>query len=128
MQNTLLSLNVQLPLVIVDLIIEYKRHVEYAVRVWQIYSTQFMLCSSNTPFEQIFRNIHINSTRLGVDEEEMDRAVVSYGQFYNEDREQCIEEDIPIPFETFRQHQWNMGTLPSFEGEKYWLWLAIGQN
>ena len=83
MQNALLSLNVQLPVVVINLILEYKRHVEYAGRVWQIYSTQFMLCSSNTPFEQIFRNIYINSKRLGVDEEEMKRAVVSYGQFYN---------------------------------------------
>ena len=138
MQNTLLSLNVQLPLVIVDLIIEYKRHVEYAGRVWELYSLNFWLSSMNTEwgemFEPIFNDIRRNLPRGGIDEDLMAWAVVRYGQAYTEDREERIAiatrhgfDDVPLipEFEEFRQHQWNIGTMPQFEGAEYWLLHAM---
>ena len=128
MQNTLLSLNIQLPIVIVDLIIEYKRHIDYAGRVWEMYSLNFWLSSVNTEwggmFEPIFYEIRRGLPRSGIDEDLMAWAVIRYGQAYT-----SHFDDVPnIPeFEVFRQHQWNISTMPQFEGDEYWLLHAINQ-
>ena len=119
MQALLLNLPVELPLVIVDLIIEYKNQVEYAERVWKMYSLNFWQQSKDKSFDQnayfvsVFRNIYYSDC---FDEEKMEKAVIEYGN-----NDLWTEEQ----FGKIKQHLWEQGTEAKFEGKNFWILLKF---
>ena len=118
MQALLLNLQVQLPLVIVDLILEYKNQAEYAERVWKMYSLNFWQHSKdkNSRFGPVFRNIYYSDC---FDEDKMEKAVIEYGN-----NNLWIEEQ----FDKIKQHLWDLGTEEKFEGKNFWFLKKFSPN
>ena len=122
MQALLLNLPVQLPLVIVDLIIEYKNQVEYAERVWKMYSLNFWQHSKDryyvpAYFGPVFRNVYYSDC---FDEDKMEKAVIEYGKEENLWTEEQFDE--------IKQHLWDLGTEEKFEGKNFWFLKKFSPN
>ena len=126
------NLKIGLPLVIVDLIIEYQVHFEYCERVWSCYVTSFWFESMqmsviykwSSEFAKLFSNIR--HSKLEIDTDEIERVVGRFGTVYEENRneETGEEENSLTPFDVLREGFWNQGTFEEFEG-KNWLYTKF---
>ena len=125
----LLNLKIRLPLVIVDIIIEYQVHFEYCERVWSSYVTSFWfetmqmsvifkwvsghagVCLDTVSFAKLFCNLR--HSKLDIDE--IERVVCRFGTVYKG----FEEENNLTPFEQLKELLWTRGTLEEFEGKNF---------